>query len=68
MNELVVLKKNDCFTTSRVIAEGTNNKHKNVKELILKYKKDLQEFGTFSVLNGESTGGRPEEYKEGGTK
>jgi phage regulator Rha-like protein len=62
MNELVTLKKNDVFTTSRVIAEGTNNKHKNVKELILKYKKDLQEFGTFSVLNVESTGGRPEEY------
>lgn len=62
MNELVQLKRNEAFTDSMVIAEGTGNKHKNVKELILKYQNEMREFGTLSVLNGESTGGRPEQY------
>lgn len=62
VNELVVLKNNDIFTDSLVIAEGTDNKHKNVKEMIVKYENDLKDFGTLSVLNVESTGGRPEQY------
>lgn len=62
MNELVILKGNDVFTDSKVIAEGTGNKHKNVKELIVKYQAEMMEFGTLSVLNVESTGGRPEQY------
>jgi len=61
-NDLVKLKGNDAFTDSFVIASGTGNKHKNVKELIQKYKSELDDFGTLSVLNGESTGGRPEEF------
>lgn len=61
-NDLVTLKGNDAFTDSLVIAEGTGNKHKNVKELIQKYKLEMDDFGTLSVLNGESTGGRPEEF------
>lgn len=61
MNELVTVKRNDVFTDSMVIAQGTGNRHKNVKELILKYKADMEELGTLSVLNGESTGGRPEQ-------
>mgnify|MGYP001112896976 CR=1 FL=1 len=32
MKELILLKNNDIFTTSLVIAEGTNVKHKNIKE------------------------------------
>lgn len=51
MENLVFLKKNDVFTNSLVIAEGTGNKHKNVKELIIKYKNDLEDFGKVSVLN-----------------
>ena len=62
MSELVILKGNDVFTDSKVIAEGTGNKHKNVKELIVKYQAEMMEFGTLSVLNVESTGGRPEQY------
>ena len=62
MNELVTVKRNEVFTDSLVIAQGTGNKHKNVKELIQKYKSELNDFGTLSVLNGESTGGRPEEF------
>lgn len=62
MKELVILQGKDIFTDSMVIANGTGNQHKNVKELICKYQYDLQEFGTLSVLNVESTGGRPEQY------
>lgn len=36
-------------------------KHKNVKELISKYENEMKSFGTFSVSNAQSTGGRPEE-------
>lgn len=61
MTNLVELKGENLFTNSLIIAEGTNVKHKNTKELISKYENDLKAFGTLSVLNGESTGGRPEE-------
>ncbi|MEY8428767.1 Rha family transcriptional regulator [Lachnospiraceae bacterium 46-15] len=46
---------------SKIIAEGTNNQHHTVRELIKKYKSDIEEFGTLSILNEESTGGRPME-------
>lgn len=62
MTYLVELKGNDIFTSSLIIAEGTNVKHKNIKELIVKYEKELLDFGAFSVSNVESTGGRPEQY------
>lgn len=61
MYELIELRKNDIFTNSKVIADGTNNQHKNVKELIIKYQTDIEDFGTLSVSNVESTGGRPEQ-------
>jgi len=61
-NRLVSVKGNDVFTNSLIIAEGTGNKHKNVKELIYKYENDMKDLGTLSVLNGESKGGRPEQY------
>lgn len=60
MYDLVEVRKDDLFTNSKVIAEGTENQHKNVKELIEKYQNDIEDFGTLSVLNVESTGGRPE--------
>lgn len=62
MNELVIIRNNDIFTDSLVISKGTGNKHINVKELITDYKKEFLQLGTFSVLNRESTGGRPEKY------
>lgn len=61
MYELIELRKNDIFTNSKIIADGTNNQHKNVKELIAKYQTDIEDFGTLSVSNVESTGGRPEQ-------
>ena len=45
MNELVVLKKNDCFTTSRVIAEGTSVKHRSIQRTIEKHLKRIERFG-----------------------
>ncbi len=60
MHNLVEIRKGDIFTNSKVIAEGTDNQHKNVKELIEKYQDDIEDFGTLSVSNVESTGGRPE--------
>lgn len=43
MYELVELRENDVFTNSKVIAEGTNNQHKNVREIIQKYEKVFEE-------------------------
>lgn len=45
MYELVEVKNNEVFTTSKVIAEGTNNKHHAVQALIQKYEKNLSRFG-----------------------
>lgn len=45
MNELVSLKGNDIFTDSKVIADGTGNKHHAIQQLISKYESDFAEFG-----------------------
>ena len=62
MNNLVSVKGNEVFTDSLVIARGTGNRHKNVKELIVKYSADLADFGKVSVLNVtlETNGGKQE--------
>ena len=46
MYDLIEVRKDDLFTNSKVIAEGTENQHKNVKELIEKYQNDIEDFGT----------------------
>ena len=61
MCELIELRKNDIFTNSKVIADGTGNKHHAIRELIKRYKNDIEDFGTLLILNEESTGGRPME-------
>lgn len=61
MYELVEVRRNDVFTNSKIIAEGTGNKHHAVREIIKKYKSDIEDFGTLFILNEESTGGRPSE-------
>lgn len=45
MYELVEVKENDVFTNSKVIAEGTNNKHHSMTAIIQKYESDFAEFG-----------------------
>lgn len=45
MYELVELRENDVFTNSKVIAEGTNNKHSSIQRILTKYEDDFKEFG-----------------------
>lgn len=64
MYELVEVRKNDVFTNSKIIAEGTNNQHESVIATIRKYGSDIAEFGEieFSDLkSGNPKGGRPEQ-------
>lgn len=61
MYELIEVRKNNIFTNSKIIADGTGNKHHAIRELIKKYKSDIEDFGTLLILNEESTGGRPME-------
>lgn len=61
MYELVEVRRNEVFTNSKIIAEGTGNQHHAVREIIKKYRKDIEDFGTLLILNEESTGGRPTE-------
>lgn len=43
--ELVILKQDDVFTTSEIIADGTGSNYRSVQKLIQKYQDDLKEFG-----------------------
>ena len=61
--DLVTVKRNEIFTDSKVIAQGTNNKHDSIQRLIRKYEKNISKFGElkFTDLKSEnSKGGRPE--------
>ena len=62
MNELVMIKRNNVFTNSLIIAEGTNNEHRAVRRLIEKYENDLKDFGKVCILNAhlETKGGKQE--------
>ena len=48
MDNLVILKGNDVFTNSWVIAEGTGNSHRAIKSIVDKYSDDYKEFGKLS--------------------
>lgn len=63
MNALVEVRKNDIFTNSKVISQGTGSQHESVSAIIQKYWKDIEDFGRieFSDLkSGNHKGGRPE--------
>lgn len=63
MYDLVEVRKNDLFTNSKVIAEGTNNKHNSITAIIQKYEEDFKEFGSVRFVDLKSKnpqGGRPE--------
>lgn len=55
MNIIVSFSNGQAVTTSLTIAEGTNNQHKNVLELIRQNVSDLEEFGplAFQTRKGE---------------
>jgi len=61
VNELVTLNRNDIFTNSLVISEGTGIAHRKIKDSIKKNKKAIERFGLLASYQAESTGGRPEE-------
>lgn len=48
MDNLVILKGNDVFTNSWVIAEGAGNSHRAIKSIVDKYSDDFKEFGKLS--------------------
>lgn len=45
MYELVEVRKDDVFTNSKIIAEGTGNRHEAVQKIISKYSSDIEDFG-----------------------
>lgn len=45
MKELVLLKNDEVFTTSEIIATGTGVSYRSVQKLIEKYYSDISEFG-----------------------
>lgn len=60
MNELVYLKKNEAFTDSMVIAEGTGNQHESVVRILTKHRKDFEDFGKLEFMDLKSgKRGRP---------
>lgn len=56
MNNLVLIKSNDIFTDSLVMAIGTSNEHRAVQQLIKAYENDMKDFGkvTFEMRPLES--------------
>lgn len=58
MYELVEVRKDDIFTNSKVVAEGTNNQHESVVAIIRKYENDILDFGEleFSDLKSGKRG------------
>lgn len=55
---MVKIVKDNIFTNSLVIAQGTGNQHHAVRKLIKKYKTDIEDFGTLLISNEKSIGGR----------
>lgn len=45
MYELVEVRSNEVFTNSKIIAEGTENQHEAVQNIIRKYQTDIEDFG-----------------------
>lgn len=63
MNDLVFLKKDEAYTDSMVVANGTGIEHRKIKNAIRKHQKSMERFGKLSAPHeAESTGGRREQY------
>lgn len=45
MYELVEVRRDEIFTNSKIIAEGTSNQHHSITAIIQKYESDFNEFG-----------------------
>ena len=62
MEELVRVIKNEVFTDSMVVAQGTGNEHHSVTRIIRNYIEDFKEFGEIQFMDLKSInpqGGRP---------
>lgn len=59
MNDLVVVKKNDIFTDSLIIAEGTGFEHHTITRKIRDFRADFEELGNLDVIS-KYTGGNPQ--------
>lgn len=62
MEELVKVIKNEVFTDSMVVAQGTGNEHHSVTRIIRNYIEDFKEFGEIQFMDlksKNSKGGRP---------
>lgn len=59
MKELVLLKNDEAFTNSLIIAEGAGIEHRALIQLISSHIDDVSEFGrvTFEMLPFETNGG-----------
>jgi phage regulator Rha-like protein len=53
MKDLVILKKDDVFTTSKVIADGTGIRHDKLMTTINKYKVSIETFGALIPYDSE---------------
>lgn len=62
MEELVVIKDNDIFTDSLIIAKGTKNEHDSVRKIIKKYENSIKELGRlrFKIDTLQTKGGKQE--------
>lgn len=59
MNDLVYLKKNDAFTDSMVIANGTGNQHHTITRILRKYPADFGKMEFMDLKSINSKSGRP---------
>jgi phage regulator Rha-like protein len=62
MNKLVMVKREEAFTDSMIIADGTDNQHPSVMRLVRKYLKRLEKYGRVEFMDLKSVnpkGGRP---------
>lgn len=66
-SNLVLLRGNEAFTNSLIIANGAGIEHRKLKITIRKHQDKLKKFGKLSApYQAESTGGRPgSRYREG---
>ncbi len=58
MNEIVILKNNEVFTDSLIIAHGTGYEHHTVTRKIRNYLNDFKELGNLDTVS-KYTGGNP---------
>ena len=54
MNELVVLKNNNIFTDSLVIAKGTDNEHESIVKTLMNYREKIKSIGNLDFSDFKS--------------